>query len=76
MNLEIYFDTSAINWLFDDPRRDSILGRLVGSACIYISIFTVAELAATPSTGMESLTHHLKRITFSSQTFSNLSDVI
>ncbi len=48
-NLLIYFDTSAINWLFDDPRRDSILGRLVGNASIYISIFTVAELAATPS---------------------------
>lgn len=45
----IYFDTSAINWIFDDPQRDLLINRLLENANIHISIFTVAELAATPS---------------------------
>ncbi len=45
----IYFDTSAVNWVFDDPQRDLLIARLLEDATIHISIFTVAELAATPS---------------------------
>lgn len=45
----IYFDASAINWLCDDPQRDLLINRLIENGGNHISIFTVAELAATPT---------------------------
>jgi len=44
----IYFDTSAVNWLAKDPASDAITNGLRAYSGLYISAFTVAELAATP----------------------------
>jgi len=44
----LYFDTSAINWLADEPKRSLIFKALSQDACS-ISIFTVVELASTPN---------------------------
>jgi hypothetical protein len=43
----LYFDTSAINRLADDPNRSLLLKALRREVCS-ISIFTVIELASTP----------------------------
>lgn len=43
-----YLDTSTINWLFDDLSCLELIKKLPNHAKIYISVFTVAELAATP----------------------------
>lgn len=42
-----YLDTSAINCLFDDANRSDLTDRLGTHFKVYISVFTVAELAAT-----------------------------
>ena len=42
-----YLDTSAINSLFDDADRSDLVDRLGTHSKVYISVFTVAELAAT-----------------------------
>ena len=44
----LYFDTSAINRLTDEPNRSSLLAVLSRNTCA-ISIFTIAELASTTS---------------------------
>ncbi len=45
---KFYFDTSAINHLFDDPQSISLLNSNSENIRIFISVFTVAELASTP----------------------------
>lgn len=42
-----YLDTSAINRLFDDPDRFEVVKALSSHSKVYISVFTVAEIAAT-----------------------------
>ena len=43
-----YFDTSAVNWLVKDPGSAPIVNGICTYSGVYISAFTVAELAATP----------------------------
>jgi hypothetical protein len=43
-----YFDTSAVNWLAKDPGSTATINGICAYSGIYISAFTVAELAATP----------------------------
>jgi len=43
-----YFDTSAVNWLVKDPGSAAIANGICTYSGVYISAFTVAELAATP----------------------------
>jgi len=43
-----YFDTSAVNWLARDPACYAIINGIRNHSGLYISAFTVAELAATP----------------------------
>jgi len=43
-----YFDTSAVNWLVKDPCSAAIVNGICNYSGVYISAFTVAELAATP----------------------------
>lgn len=43
-----YFDTSAVNWLSKDPACDAITNGIRNYTGLYISAFTVAELAASP----------------------------
>lgn len=45
--ITFYLDTSTINWLFDDSSCLELIKKLPNHAKIYISVFTVAELAAT-----------------------------
>jgi hypothetical protein len=49
MGSRIYFDTSSINWLLDDPQRDLLVAKIRSHADGHISVFTVAELASTSS---------------------------
>ncbi len=42
-----YLDTSAINSLHDDPRATELIEAIKKSAHVYISVFTIAELAST-----------------------------
>lgn len=49
MKRRMYFDTSAINWLFDHPYRDRLVADIRDKAEVHISIFTVAEMASTSS---------------------------
>lgn len=46
-----YLDTSAINSLLDDADRSDLTDRLGTHFKVYISVFTVAELAATSEEG-------------------------
>jgi hypothetical protein len=43
----IYFDTSAVNWLAEDPDSTTVINRICEYFGVYISAFTVGELAAT-----------------------------
>lgn len=42
-----YLDTSAINRLYDDPNLEELKATIKNKAQVYISVFTVAELAST-----------------------------
>jgi len=46
-----YFDTSAVNWLAKDQDPAAIIKGICAYSGVYISAFTVAELAATPLKG-------------------------
>jgi hypothetical protein len=43
----VYFDTSAVNWLAKDQDSTAVVNRICAYSGVYISAFTVAELAAT-----------------------------
>ena len=42
-----YLDTSAINSLYDDPKVSNLKSAIKDRAQVYISVFTIAELAST-----------------------------
>ena len=42
-----YLDTSAINSLYDDPEVSNLKSAIKDRAQVYISVFTIAELAST-----------------------------
>jgi uncharacterized protein with PIN domain len=41
-----YLDTSAINSLYDDPKASKLIEAIKKNAYVYVSIFTIAEIAA------------------------------
>jgi len=44
----LYFDTSTINSLYDDPQCGALTIRLVGESHVRLSLYTFLELASTP----------------------------
>jgi hypothetical protein len=48
--MDLCFDTSGINRLYDDPERDFIVCALRAASQVIITGLNVTEVAATPST--------------------------
>jgi hypothetical protein len=51
ISMDLCFDTSGINRLYDDPDRDAIVSALLAAGRVLISGLNVTEAAATEETG-------------------------
>ena len=75
MKKAIYFDTSAINWLYFDNERENVITAIHDYSFVQISVLTFVELGAHPTErdriGLLNLAKKISRIIAQWQTRAN-----